>query len=228
MSKIRINKRLVELGLASSRRKADEYISQQRVLVNGKLIDQLGTLVQAEDKITLDGKTGQSKADIYIAYNKPRGELCSHVSQRRSKTIFENLPKAFNALKIAGRLDKDSEGLVILSSNGDFVQKVAHPSAQKEKEYLVSSDTKITPAVISSLLAGVKLDDGLATAKTAKLLKGNRALVVLTQGRKRQLRRMFEKLGCPLSMLERIRVGNYRNDQLQTGEFVFIKPEEVL
>ncbi len=226
--KTRLNKQLVQLGLAPSRRKADELISAGQVMVNNQIVTELGTLVSESDVVSVKGKTGEIKENIYVAYNKPRGEVCSHSSELGDKTIFASLPKSFLSLKIAGRLDKDSEGLVILSSDGDFVNKVSHPSQQKEKLYIVTTRQPVDKQSLTKLEAGVKLDDGLAKAYKTRSLPGNRVSLVLQEGRKRQIRKMFEAIDRPVVRLERIQVGAYRNDRLKPGEYVFIKPEDVL
>lgn len=227
-SKTRLNKQLVQLGLAPSRRKADELIRAGLVMVNSEITTELGTQVGESDAVTVKGKAGEMKEDIYVAYNKPRGEVCSHHSERGDKTIFDSLPKSFLSLKIAGRLDKDSEGLVILSSNGDFVNKVSHPSQQKEKLYIVTTKQPVDKQSLAKLETGVKLEDGLAKAYKTRALPGNRVSLVLQEGRKRQIRKMFEAIDRPVIRLERIQVGSYRNDSLRPGEYVFIKPEDVL
>lgn len=227
-SKIRLNKQLVQVGLAPSRRKADELISAGLVEVNGQIVSTLGSTVTETDSITVSGKQGSSRANIYLAYNKPRGEVCSHVSQSGEKTIFANLPKAFHALKIAGRLDKDSEGLVILSSDGEFINQVSHPTAQKQKHYIVTLTKTLDKPALQRLEEGIKLDGKIANAYKVRLLPANRVSLVLQEGRKRQIRRMFEALGYPIIRLERIQVGEYRNDSLMPGKYVFIKPEDVL
>lgn len=197
-------------------------------MVNNQIVTELGTQVVESDEVTVKGKAGKIKEDIYVAYNKPRGEVCSHNSELGDKTIFASLPKSFLSLKIAGRLDKDSEGLVILSSDGHFVNKVSHPREQKEKLYIVTTRQPVDKQSQAKLEAGVKLDDGLAKAYKTRSLPGNRVSLVLQEGRKRQIRRMFDAIDHPVVRLERIQVGRYRNDQLKPGEYVFIKPEDVL
>jgi len=223
----RLNKYLVGVGLAESRRKADELITAGRVSINGATETNLATRVMDTDLVSLDGQSGTKRKDIYIAYNKPRGLVCSHIKQGSSKTIFEELPIAFANLKIAGRLDKDSEGLMILSSDGDFINKITHPSSRKDKTYLVYTKQDITQPVVAKLNEGVKLVDGVSKLKTTIIGK-NATRVIISEGRNRQIRRSFEGLGLTVIKLQRVRIGLYSNRHLAPKDFIFIKPEDVL
>lgn len=227
MNEQRLNKRLVQMGLASSRRKADELILQGRVAVNGKTVGELGSKVEDTDEISLDGKLGKQRAPIYVAYYKPRGLVCSHVSQGRTETIFDQLPKSFKSLKIAGRLDKDSEGLMILSSDGDFNYALTHPSGSKSKAYIVTTKEEITQAEIDKINAGIKLEDGTSNMN-ASLLKPTEIKIVMSEGKNRQIRRTLEAISKAVIRLQRVRIGDYSNPNLQPGKFEFIKPGDVI
>lgn len=225
----RLNKRMVELGLVSSRRKADELIQTGGVKVNGSPVENLATRVSEDDSVTLYGRSGKAKANITIAFNKPVGYICTHRSQRNGqKTIFDLLPLNFASLKIAGRLDKDSQGLMLLSSDGELIQKVSHPSQGKSKTYSVHLDKKVDNDDLSKLLAGVKLADGMSKFAEARRIKPQIIRVVLTEGRNRQIRRSFEALGYKVIKLERTKIGNMTLGLLTPGEHRFIKPTEVL
>lgn len=223
----RINQHLVALGLADSRRKADELIKQGKVRVNGNVLDNLSYRVQTTDEIAVNGKSGKLRSDIYVVYNKPVGEVCSHQHQGQSPIVFDNLPKSFSTLKIAGRLDKDSHGLVILSSDGEFVQQLSHPSQAKTKTYIVKTQQPLKTELIKQLNEGVKLDDGISVLK-ASAIKPNILRVELSEGRNRQIRRSLEALGNEVIDLERVSIGHYSNPHLIEGKFEFIKPEAVL
>ncbi len=225
--KMRINKFLVNAGLADSRRKADELIKASRVSVNGKTITELSTQIGDDDKVLLDGLEGKSREDIYIAYNKPRGEICSHKRYGDDKTIFDSLPKSFSKLKIAGRLDKDSEGILILSSDGNFINEISHPSKKKTKAYLVSSNVQIKDEDIAKINEGIKLEDGISKMKTTRV-SDNIVKVVMNEGKNRQIRRTLEAIGRPVIKLVRIRVGKFSSHKFAQKEYMFIKPEDVL
>lgn len=222
----RLNKRLVELGLADSRRKADYLINSGQVKINGKDAT-IGSQVGHHDKITLLGQTGLDRPDISIKFYKPSGYICSHLKNSRSKTIFELLPKAFSKLKIAGRLDRDSKGLMILSSDGHLIQYLSHPSSGKEKEYLVTLTKPFEKTLLKSLVNGVKLDDGISRFVRSTLVQPAKLRVVLAEGRNRQIRRTFEKLGYKVAILERTRIGKTTLGTLTSGKYEFIKEADI-
>ncbi len=223
----RLNKYLVSAGLAQSRRSADKIISSGRVTLNGAVVSDLSSRVNSTDKVELDGQSGRLRADIYLAYNKPKGLVCSHSRNDGGRTIFDELPPAFSSLKIAGRLDKDSEGLMILSSDGAFINNVTHPSSNKSKAYLVDTKQDISDAMIEQFNKGVRLLDGVSKLKATKIGR-NRAKIIISEGRNRQIRRSFETLGLTIIKLQRVRIGLYSNKSLGPKEFVFIKPEDVV
>lgn len=223
----RINKYLVISGLASSRRKADEIIASGRVTVNGNAITDLSYKVSDSDMVQVDGVQGELKKDIYIAYNKPRGEICSHRSFGSDKTIFDSLPKSFSNLKIAGRLDRDSEGLLILSSDGTFINNLTHPSKGKTKSYLVSLKERVSEDDIEKINEGIKLEDGISKMKALKV-SDKIVKITMSEGKNRQIRRTIDSLGNTVVKLVRIRVGKYSNKSIEPASFVFVAPEEII
>lgn len=223
----RINQYLVTAGLAPSRRKADDIIKQGRVKVNGSTLTDLSYRVEHSDTILVDNQTGKIRENIYVIYNKPVGQICSHQHQGQSPTVFDALPKNFASLKIAGRLDKDSRGLIILSSDGEFVQQLSHPSQHKTKTYIVTTKQVVTNSAIADLNNGVLLDDGKSTLKVSKI-KSNTLRVEMTEGRKRQIRRSLEAVSLDVIDLERVSIGKYSNSHLSVGKFEFIAPKDVL
>lgn len=227
MNSQRLNKKLVELGLSPARRKADQAIVEGRVMVNGEPAS-LGMSVEDSDVISLDGKLGKSKDLIYVAFNKPAGYICSHVSQGNSKTIFDLLPKSFAQLKIAGRLDKDSDGLVLLSSDGEFVNSITHPKAEKQKEYIVTIDKPINSEDTTKLRNGVELHDGISNFISVSKINQTTLRITLSEGRNRQIRRTFEQLGYDVARLQRVRMGNFQLGMLPSGKHKVINVNEVL
>lgn len=225
--KPRLNKYLVTSGLADSRRKADVIIKARLVTVNGDIIDDLSYRVDEKDKISVRGIQAQIKEDIYIAYYKPRGEICSHRSYKNDKTIFDSLPRTFSKLKIAGRLDKDSEGLILLSSDGDFIHKLSHPSMNKTKAYLVTTKQHISDDAIRKMNEGIKLEDGLSKLKVSRV-DNESVKIIMSEGRNRQIRRTLDAIELEVVKLVRVRIGNYTNSQLRPMSYLFIKPEDVL
>lgn len=221
---IRLNKRLVELGLADSRRAADALISSGAVSVNGQIALNLATQVIDSDSIKAAGKLGHEKNDITILFNKPIGYVCTHKAQGEQKTIYSLLPKSFSQLKCIGRLDKDSQGLLILTSNGNLVQQLSHPSRKKEKEYIVSTARPLNSGDLKKLRQGIQLVDGVSRFELVKPLNPKTLRLVLTSGRNRQIRRSFEAIGHTVVKLERVRIKDYKLDTLAIGKYKFIEP----
>lgn len=222
----RLNKRLVELGLADSRRKADTLIEQGNVKVNGQ-VAHTGMQIVDSDVVTVLDKKGIDRPNISIVFNKPKGYLCSHLDKSRTKTIFHILPKAFAQLKIAGRLDRDSQGLMILSSDGALVQQLTHPKNHKEKEYVVTLTNNFNSTHIKPLLQGVKLNDGTSKFLRVVQMKPRQLRVVLGEGRNRQIRRTFEAIGYKVAILERTRIANINLGLLAPGKFEFLSLKDI-
>lgn len=225
MSK-RLNQYLVYVGLAESRRKADSLIQLGKVSINGTITTELATRVQEADTVTVDGQKGIQKSDIYIGYNKPRGEICSHRRQGGTRVIFDHLPKSFGSLKIAGRLDRDSRGLVVCSSDGVFINELTHPSKNKIKIYIVKTQGRVTDIQLNSLNKGVRLDDGISTM-TVRRIKPNLLRIEMQEGKNRQIRRTLQALGLDVIDLERIAIGKLKLTWPE-GQYQFIKPNDVL
>lgn len=218
----RLNKALVQLGLASSRRKADEMIMSSKVRVNDQVITKLATTVSIEvDKITASGKTGKvnSSKPTVLILNKPTGYVCSHNPQGNDRSIFALLPKQFSNLKIAGRLDKDSEGLVLLTSDGDLANRLSHPRYKKMKLYEVVVDKPLQDAQIKQLTKGVKLHDGISSFDKVVLRKSRQLSVTIHEGRNRQIRRTLSALGFTVTKLKRVQLGNISLDKLPSGKY---------
>ncbi|MEI6169582.1 MAG: pseudouridine synthase [Candidatus Saccharibacteria bacterium] len=223
----RINKYLVTAGLADSRRKADAIIVSGRVTVNEETVRDLAYKVSDSDIVKVDGIEGEIKKDIYIAYNKPKGEICSHRRFGNDKTIFDSLPSSFSKLKIAGRLDRDSEGLVILSSDGDFINNISHPSKAKSKAYMINLKNSFSLADAEKINAGIELEDGISLMKVTKL--GDKAIkIVMSEGKNRQIRRTIDEVDNTVVKLVRVRIGKYSSRSIEPSNFVFIGPEDVL
>lgn len=229
VSQIRLNKRLVELGLAPSRRAADQLIIDKKVKLNGQIITTLATFVDQNDTIKVGRSLGQEKSgEIIIAFNKPAGYVCTHKGQGAQKTIYELLPKNFASLKCVGRLDKDSQGLLILTSNGHLVQQLSHPSSGKEKEYLVTTQKPLSKEQIQRLRAGISIEGKPHTIKSIKSIRGSSYRLVLVSGLNRQIRRSFEAINSEVIKLERTRFGGYSLNVIPEGKYRFISESDLL
>jgi pseudouridine synthase len=231
--KIRLNKFLALAGVAS-RREADRMISERRVSVNGEVVDVLGTTIDDQaDKIEVDGRRIKAFPPLaYMILNKPPGYLVTAKDPFHRPTIMDLLPPLKNRVFPVGRLDFDSEGLLLLTNDGDLAYRLMHPRFQVEKEYLVKVKPRPEPSVLAKLEKGIFLD-GKKTAPAQirmlpKAAKGSAALVVkIHEGRKRELRRMFETLGHRVFALKRLRLGSLHLGKLKKGQWRNLTPEEI-
>lgn len=203
-----------------SRRNADVAIANGRVTVNGKPV-KLGVSVEQGDAVTLDGKKIKSNPveSLTIIMNKPVGYVCSRLGQG-SKTIYELLPEKYQGLNIAGRLDKDSSGLVVLTNDGSLLNQLTHPSNNKQKVYNVSINKPLWPEDQKKIESGVDIgDDRPSRFKKLRRLSDKTYVVTLEEGRNRQIRRTFEALGYNVKSLRRTALGQYKLDNLKPEQF---------
>lgn len=226
---MRLNKFLAECKVAS-RRKADLLIKSGQIQVNGRIIKEMGIQVDPDnDQIKVNGKQCRySSNKIYIAFNKPTGYVCTHAMFHGEQSIFKLLPAKFENFKMAGRLDKQSEGLMILSNDGEFINQLTHPKFKHQKEYEVKLVKDLNQFSMKKLLQGVSLEEGVAKLDKIRKVKDKEYIVIIHQGWKRQIRRMFDKMHFKVISLRRIRVGEFKLDKLPVGKFKHIKKEEVL
>jgi len=226
---MRLNKYIASRGIAS-RRKADDLITQGKVFINGKKVIKLATIVDPDnDSVIVGGrKCVPRKTKVYIALHKPRGYVCTHARFENEKTIFQLLPREYRVLKIAGRLDKDSEGLVLLSNDGDFIYQLTHPKYKHEKEYEVVLDERLEGREIIRLRKGVRLEEGVAKADSLQHVSKTKYQLVLHQGWKRQIRRMFDTVGRNIIVLKRIREEKMSIDTIPIGKYREVKKEDII
>ncbi len=225
MEKIRINKYLSEVGFCS-RRAADKLLDEGRITINGK-IPELGTKVSDEDEILVDGKSIRKTEDdfVYIAFNKPVGIVCTTDTKREKNNIIDyiNHPKRIFPI---GRLDKPSEGLILLTSDGDIVNKILRARNNHEKEYLVRVDKPITEKFLEKMRNGVPILDTVTKKCEVEKIDTMNFRIVLTQGLNRQIRRMCEHLGYEVKKLKRIRIMNIKLD-LPVGKWRDLTEDEM-
>jgi 23S rRNA pseudouridine2604 synthase len=221
--KIRINKFLSEVGFCS-RRGADKVISQGRVYINGK-IAVLGSKVSRDDIVKVDGELINKIEDkIYIAFNKPVGIECTGNQKVKNNIIdYINFNKRLFTI---GRLDKDSEGLILLTNNGDIVNNVLRAENKKEKEYLVTLNKKIDKDFIQKMRSGVRIMGRVTKKCFVEKTYENQFKIILTQGLNRQIRRMCNSLGYRVTKLKRIRVMDIKLDT-KVGEYRFLDKNEI-
>lgn len=211
MEKTRINKYLSEVGFCS-RREADRILEQGRITVNGAA-PELGTKVSDEDEILVDGISIRKTEEehVYIALNKPVGIVCTTDTKREKNNIvdFVNHPKRIFPV---GRLDKPSEGLILLTSDGDIVNKILRARNNHEKEYIVRVDKPITPQFLHKMRNGVPILGVITNKCEVEQIDTLSFRIILTQGLNRQIRRMCEYLGYEVKKLKRIRIMNIKLD----------------
>ena len=221
--KIRINKFLSEVGFCS-RRGADKIISQGRVYINGE-IAVLGSKVNRDDLIKVDGELINNQEEkVYLAFNKPVGIECTGNQKVKNNIIdYINFNKRLFTI---GRIDKDSEGLILLTNNGDIVNNVLRAENKNEKEYLVTLNKKIDKDFIQKMRSGVRIMGKLTKKCYVEKTYENKFTIVLTQGLNRQIRRMCNALGYRVTKLKRIRVMDIKLDT-KVGEYRFLDESEV-
>ncbi len=225
----RIQKFLSSQGVAS-RRKAEEFIKSKQVIINSR-IAKLGDTVDPEkDEIKVYGKIIKPTAQkIYIALYKPRGFVVSKRDPQGRKTVFSLLPpelrgKVWNV----GRLDYGSEGLFILTNDGELTQQLAHPKYEHDKEYQVTTSAAPTENQLEQLRSGVDIATG-TTAPAQVKVRNNKIHITIHEGKKRQIRRMFDAVGLDVKELVRVRINKLQiPPDLKPGEYRIIKREEIL
>lgn len=223
---MRLNRYLSQCGLGS-RRGCEQIILEGRVAINGRQVKELGTLVNAGDEVAVDGKAVRTEAGVVIALNKPRGYICSRSDERDRMTIYALLPRQFQTLHHVGRLDKESEGLLLLTNRGDLSHHLIHPSKGAEKEYEVIVDQPLDQTIMAKLVKGMLTEEGHARAERAWMITEYRCHVVLKQGLKRQIRLMFYQLGFEVERLTRTRIGWLELKGLPKGGWKELSTTEV-
>ena len=226
MEPIRINKYFTTIGFCS-RRKADKLIEAGYVTVNGKRPEMGQKIDPSKDKVRVNGKlVGQEEEKpVYLVFNKPVGIVCTTDTHVEKDNIIDYIN--FNKrLFTIGRIDKDSEGLILLTNNGDIVNNVLRAENKKEKEYLVTLNKKIDKDFIQKIRSGVRIMGKLTKKCYVEKTYENKFKIVLTQGLNRQIRRMCNALGYRVTKLKRIRVMDIKLDT-KVGEYRFLNESEV-
>lgn len=231
--RVRLNKLIADSGLAS-RRHADKMIEEGLVTVNGKRVYELGVKVDPQhDKILVDGKILRKPLSqkLYLIFNKPAGVLTTMDDPEGRPTIAEYLGDVPSRVFPVGRLDWDSEGMILLTNDGDYANKVAHPKEEVTKTYLVKLDGKPEPRHLQKLKDGVSIVGGKVSARHIEKIKksgDNKSekyewyKIVITEGKNRQIRQMFAKIGFDVMRLQRVSIGRLRMGAMKAGELMFI------
>ncbi len=223
---MRLNRFLAATGIAS-RRSADKLIAAGHVTVNGNPCTDFHFQPGPTDHVKVDGKLIHQRAPVHILLNKPRGFVCTRRDPHIMDTIYDLLPSEFSSLAYVGRLDAQSEGLLLLTNDGELTQRLTHPRFKIEKEYEVVLDRTASLDLAQRLLRGVLLDGKRARAKRVQQISPTRLRIVLEQGINRQIRRMLERFGFHAKMLSRIRMGSLRLGDLPHGHWRLLTKREI-
>ena len=208
---VRLQKYLSQAGIAS-RREAEGLMIEGRVTVDGEIVRELGVrVVPGRHRVVVDGKEVGAATPRWILLNKPPGVLTTRDDPHGGRTIYDVLPEELASLRYVGRLDRDAEGLLLLTNEGDVANALQHPSREVEREYRVEVAGTFGPEAATRLRLGVVLDDGPARARKVEMIEvgpvTSTLAIVLAEGRKREVRRMLSAVGHPVLRLRRIRFG---------------------
>jgi pseudouridine synthase len=228
---VRLQKFLADAGLAS-RRASEEIIRAGRVLVNGAVVKELGSKVDpASDEVIVDGKLLRERRKIYVALNKPVGLVCSKKDEHDRPTVFEVLPKEWGHLHTVGRLDYATEGLIFLTNDGQLSLRLTHPRYGVRKKYLATVEGRVEPEVLGRFTAGVWHDGETLKAEQCRLISSSKSQsvveLVLTEGKNREVRRLFESQALTIKKLQRVQIGKIKLGELRPGKWRTLTEPEI-
>lgn len=229
---MRLNKFLSAAGVAS-RRLADELITAGRVAVNGEAVTKLGLVIdETKDKVTVDGKAVSVPAEsLYIVLNKPKGYLVTLKDDFGRQTVLDLLRSCRERVFPVGRLDKDTEGVLLLTNDGDLGYRLAHPKYGVEKVYIATVEGQVRPEATAKIEAGVDIGSGELAVGKAEIVSTSAAKsvvqLILKEGRKREVKRIFEALGYKVIHLKRISFAGISASGLRLGDFRYLNPKEI-
>ena len=222
----RLQKVLARAGIGS-RRACEILIEARRVRVNGE-VAVLGRRINPEtDLVTLDGApVGVREGLVYYLLNKPRGVVTTADDPQGRETVVQLVPEEPRVYPV-GRLDYDTEGLLLLTNDGELAHRITHPSYGVKKEYLAEVDGTVSPAALRALRDGIELDDGPTAPADVSLVAPNLVRIAIHEGRNRQVRRMLEAVGNPVTRLARTRIDRITDRALKPGQWRHLRPDEV-
>lgn len=223
---LRLNRFLASAG-HGSRRNCDEIIRSGRVTVNQHIVTDLATRVGPADVVAVDGFACKSPERIVLMLHKPKGVICSKVDIADRPTVFQLLPPNLPQLFYVGRLDVDSEGLLIMTNSGDLAERISHPRNKLPKIYEVLLDRTFDVKLRSALIRGVETEFGFGRMEAVDPLPGPRVRVVLSQGLKRQVRLMFRKVGFKVVGLRRVQIGGLKLGNLKAGDWRMLDEKDL-
>jgi 23S rRNA pseudouridine2605 synthase len=223
---LRLNRFLAAAGVGS-RRYCDELIAAGRVTINGEVCTNFSAQPRARDHVKVNGKLVRAAPLLTIMMHKPAGFVSTRKDPNARDTVFDLLPAKFSRLFNIGRLDAQTEGLLLLTNDGDLAQQLTHPRYKIEKEYEVLLDRPWDPALVPKLVKGIFLDGQRARIERLRAIAPTRLRVILRQGINRQIRRMFEAVGYRVKHLLRVRIANLRLGDLPRGHWRALTKREL-
>lgn len=224
---MRINKYIASTGTCS-RRKADELIQEGKVSVNGNIVTNLGEQIdETKDSVYIYGsKISLEEKKIYIMLNKPKGYITTNSEQFSRQSTVELIHEDVRVFPI-GRLDMYTEGLLLLTNDGEFANKLMHPRNKIEKTYIATTKAKVTDEQIKMLTEGVDIGDYITKPAKVHMISKNQVEIKISEGKNRQIRRMFDQVGAPVLFLKRIAIGGLKLGDLNLGEYKILNEEEI-
>jgi 23S rRNA pseudouridine2605 synthase len=222
----RLNKYLASCGVGS-RRACDTLVQEGHVEINGQPCLSPAHRVEPGDFVKVDGRRVVAKETNVIMLHKPRGLVCTKHDELGRGTVFELLPPSMGHLNHVGRLDQESEGLLVMTNDGTLAQSLIHPSKNIEKEYIVTANQTVSDDHLDAFLTGLYTEDGKLKAAEIERLSPRRIRIVLITGHKRQIRMMFKTLGYTVQRLIRIRIGSFELTDIPPGKWRTITEDEI-
>ncbi len=228
---LRLQKFLADAGVAS-RRAGERLIQAGRVTVNGEIVNELGTRIEpAHDRVAVDGKPVRTRRKLYVALNKPPGLICSRRDEYDRPTIYGLLPSEWGHLHSVGRLDYNSEGLIFLTNDGHLSLRLTHPRYGVRKKYVATIEGRVTDEVLDQLTQGVWHQGEKLKADKAWLVSANQSQSLveleLTQGKYREVRRLFEAQHLTVKRLQRVQIGRIKLGELPLGKWRTLTEPEI-
>ncbi len=224
---MRLNRFLASAGLGS-RRAVEEIILSETVRLNGKIVTNLATQIQPGDSVKVGSRLIRSEQPLTAVLYKPKGYICTASDEQGRETIFDLLPKKWPRVFHVGRLDKESEGLLLVTNDGDLANALTHPRYKIEKEYEVTTKQPFDPKLIPKLLRGVAIEGGRAKAESVKLEGPKHLRMVLTQGINRQIHKMLWRIGeYDVVRLARVRIGDISIQGMHPGGWRILSKKEL-
>ena len=226
---MRLNKFFSSFGV-DSRRECDRLIAEGGVTVNGKTAV-IGQEINSDDEVFVNGKKAVLQKNEYYILNKPKGYICSVSDDRGRKTVLDLMPKNIGRIYPVGRLDYDSEGLLILTTDGELAQHLTHPSNAVPKTYLVKIEGTLTETALNPIRSGIEVDGYVTKKCKAHIVETNKTYtkihITLTEGKNREIRKMFAAIGKEVTLLKRIKIGELNLRGLDRGSYRKLNKQEI-